>query len=150
MHVVIYIYMHRQRQVPLAPRRRSGTCPMLSSTYVCALCIYIWLRVHPTPMYVCSDLYMCLRGFVFYPGGSAVWPQCWLCAVCAMSRVGCCVGEGGGYPVGVSILSSCMYRQIRVPLARRRRICTCPMPLRAAPPGASLARRRRSARCPTA
>jgi len=31
----------------------------------------------------------------FYPGGSAVWPQCWLCAVCAVGRVGCCVGGGG-------------------------------------------------------
>jgi len=46
-----------------------------------------------------------LRGFVFCPGGSAVWPQCWLCAVCAVGHVGCCVG-GGGYPVGVSISSS--------------------------------------------
>jgi len=41
--------------------------------------------------------------FIFYPGGSAVWPQCWLCAVCAVGRVGCCVGGGG--PVGVSISS---------------------------------------------
>jgi len=24
-----------------------------------------------------------------------VWPQCWLCAVCAVGHVGCCVGEGG-------------------------------------------------------
>jgi len=46
-----------------------------------------------------------LRGVVFYPGGSAVWPQCWMCAVCAVGRVGCCVG--GGYPMGVSISSSC-------------------------------------------
>jgi len=30
-----------------------------------------------------------------------VWPQCWLCAVCAVGRIGCCVG--GEYPVGVSI-----------------------------------------------
>jgi len=36
-----------------------------------------------------------MRGFVFYPEGSAVWPQCWLCAVCAVSRVGCCVWGGG-------------------------------------------------------
>jgi len=35
------------------------------------------------------------RGIIFYPGGSAVWPQCWLCAVCAVGRVGCCVGGGG-------------------------------------------------------
>jgi len=41
---------------------------------------------------------------VFCPGGSAVWPQCWLCAVCAVGHVGCC--GGGGYPVGVSISSS--------------------------------------------
>jgi len=33
----------------------------------------------------------------------AVWPQCWLCAVCAVGRVSCCVC--GGYPVGVSIPS---------------------------------------------
>ena len=37
------------------------------------------------------------------PRGSAVWPQCWLCAVCTVSRVGCYLG--GGYPVGVSISS---------------------------------------------
>ena len=37
-------------------------------------------------------------GFVFCPGGSAVWPQCWLCAVCAVGHVGCCVG--GGVPCG--------------------------------------------------
>ena len=35
---------------------------------------------------------------------SAVWPQCWLCDVCAVGHVGCCVR--GGYPVGVSISSS--------------------------------------------
>ena len=35
---------------------------------------------------------------VFCPGGSAVWPQCWLCAVCAVGHVGCCVG--GGVPCG--------------------------------------------------
>jgi len=40
-----------------------------------------------------------LQWFVFYPGGSAMWPQCWLCAVCAVGRVGCCVG-GGGVPCG--------------------------------------------------
>jgi len=34
------------------------------------------------------------RGIVFYPGGSAVWPQCWLCAVFAVGRAGCCVGGG--------------------------------------------------------
>jgi len=44
------------------------------------------------------------RGIVFYPGGSAVWRQCLLCAGCAVGRAGCCVG-GGGYPVGVSISS---------------------------------------------
>ena len=43
-------------------------------------------------------------GSVFYPGGSAVWPQCWLCAVCAVGNVGCCVCVGG-YSVGVSISS---------------------------------------------
>jgi len=43
-------------------------------------------------------------GFVFCPWGSAVWPQCWLCAVCAVGHIGCCVG--GEYPVGVSISSS--------------------------------------------
>ena len=26
-----------------------------------------------------------------------MWPQCWLCAVCAVGRVGCCVG---GVPCG--------------------------------------------------
>jgi len=45
-----------------------------------------------------------LRGFVFCPGGSAVWPECWLCDVCAVGHIGCCVG--GEYPVGVSISSS--------------------------------------------
>ena len=39
-----------------------------------------------------------LRRLVFYPGGNAVWPQCWLCAVCAVGHVGCCVG--GGVPYG--------------------------------------------------
>jgi len=39
-----------------------------------------------------------LRGFVFCPGGSAVWLQCWLCAVCAVGHIGCCVG--GGVPCG--------------------------------------------------
>ena len=33
-----------------------------------------------------------------------MWPQCWLCAVCAVGHIGCCVG--GEYPVGVSISSS--------------------------------------------
>jgi len=28
-----------------------------------------------------------------------VWPQCWLCAVCAVGHVGCIVG-GGGVPCG--------------------------------------------------
>jgi len=36
------------------------------------------------------------RLFVFCPAGSAVWPQYWLCAVCAVGHVGCCVGAGGG------------------------------------------------------
>jgi len=49
------------------------------------------------------------RGIVFYPGGSAVWRQCWLCAGCAVGRAGCCVG--GGYPVGVSISSSLLPQQ---------------------------------------
>jgi len=43
-----------------------------------------------------------VRGFVFSPGwagGNGVWSQCWLCAVCAVSRVSCCVG-------GVSINQS--------------------------------------------
>ena len=57
------------------------------------------------------------RGIVFYPGGSAVWPQCWLCAVCAVGRVSCCVG--GGYPVGVSISSA---RAVRGSGARPRAI----------------------------
>ena len=39
-----------------------------------------------------------------WPGGSAVWLQCWLCAMCAVGHIGCCVG--GEYPVGVSISSS--------------------------------------------
>jgi len=52
-----------------------------------------------------------LRGFIFCPGGSTVWPQCWLCAVRAVGHVGCCVGgggggRGGGDPVGLSISSS--------------------------------------------
>jgi len=34
------------------------------------------------------------RGIFFYPGGGAVWPQCWLCAVCAMGRADCCLGGG--------------------------------------------------------
>jgi len=64
-------------------------------------------RGAPIRLYVdlyCS--YIHLRGFVFCPGGSAVWPQCWLCAV---GHIGCCVG--GEYPVGVSISSSslCLY-----------------------------------------
>ena len=32
-------------------------------------------------------------------GGSEMWPQCWLCAVCAVGRAGCC-GGGGGVPCG--------------------------------------------------
>jgi len=40
-----------------------------------------------------------LRGFVFCPGGSTVWPQCGLCAVCAVGHVGCCIG-GGEVPYG--------------------------------------------------
>ena len=40
---------------------------------------------------------------------SAVRPQCWLCSVCAVGRVGCCVCWGGGYPMGVSISSSYHY-----------------------------------------
>jgi len=35
------------------------------------------------------------RGIVFYPGGSAVWPQCWLRAMCDVGRAGCCVGREG-------------------------------------------------------
>jgi len=31
-------------------------------------------------------------GLTLLPGGSAVWPQCWLCAVRAVGHVGCCVG----------------------------------------------------------
>jgi len=48
-----------------------------------------------------------LRGFVFYPGGSAVWPQCWLCALCAVSAAAGVGGGGGGgtLSVGVSISS---------------------------------------------
>jgi len=42
-----------------------------------------------------------LRGFIFYPGGSAVWPQCWLCAVCAaLWAVSAAVCGGGGVPCG--------------------------------------------------
>jgi len=44
-------------------------------------------------------------GFVFCPGGSAVWPQCWLCAVCAVGHVGCCVCGGapcGGKHIGLT------------------------------------------------
>jgi len=33
-------------------------------------------------------------GFVFCPEGSAVWPQCWLCAVYAVGHVGCWGGGG--------------------------------------------------------
>jgi len=33
-------------------------------------------------------------GFVFCPGGSAAWPQCWLCAVFAVGHISCCVGGG--------------------------------------------------------
>ena len=33
-----------------------------------------------------------------------MWPQCWLCAVCAVGHIGCC--GGGEYPVGVGISSS--------------------------------------------
>jgi len=40
------------------------------------------------------------RGLSSALWGSAVWPQCWLCAVCAVGHIGCCVG--GEYPVGVS------------------------------------------------
>ena len=58
-----------------------------------------------------------LRGFVFDPGCSAVWPQCWLCAVCAMGCVGCSVG--GDYPVGVSISSTTHTMRVD-PVATRR------------------------------
>jgi len=34
-------------------------------------------------------------GVCLLPWGSAVWPQCWLCDVCAVGHVGCCVGGGG-------------------------------------------------------
>ena len=54
---------------------------------------------------------MRLRGFVFCPGGSAVWLQCWLCAVCAVGHISCCVG--GEYPVGVNISSPLVYPFIR-------------------------------------
>ena len=53
---------------------------------------------------------MRLRGFVFCPGGSAVWPQCWLCAVCAVGHIGCCVG--GEYPVpceGIKHIGACLW-----------------------------------------
>ena len=43
-------------------------------------------------------------GVCLMPWGSAVWPQCWLCAACAVGRVGCCVGDG--YLLRVSISSS--------------------------------------------
>jgi len=35
------------------------------------------------------------RGLSSTSGGSAVWPQCWLCAVCPVGRAGCCVCGGG-------------------------------------------------------
>ena len=41
-----------------------------------------------------------LRGVVFCPGGSALWPQCWLWAVCAVGHVGCCVCVEGGVTCG--------------------------------------------------
>jgi len=41
-----------------------------------------------------------MQWFIFYPGCSAVWPQCWLCAVCAVGHVGCCVRGGWAVPCG--------------------------------------------------
>jgi len=35
-------------------------------------------------------------GLSYVLGGNAVSPQCWLCAVCAVGHVGCCVEGGGG------------------------------------------------------
>ena len=46
-----------------------------------------------------------LRGFVFCPWGSAVWPQCCDCVLCVLWAMSAAV-LGGGYPVGVSISSS--------------------------------------------
>jgi len=54
-------------------------------------CEYIYINSY---RFVCIRVLINRRFFAFYPGGSAVWPQCWLCAVCAVGRVGCCVGEG--------------------------------------------------------
>jgi len=46
------------------------------------------------------------------PHCDAVWRQCWLCAVCAVGRAGCCVG--GGVPCGgkhiISAAALCRHR----------------------------------------
>jgi len=55
-----------------------------------------------------------LRGFVFYPRGSAMWPQCWLCAVCAVGRVGCCV-SGGISCGGKHIIKDSISQSTRTP-----------------------------------
>jgi len=55
--------------------------------------------------------------FVFCPVGSAMWPQCWLCAVYAVGHVGCCVG-GGGVPCGGKHIIINTYTSART--ARRR------------------------------
>jgi len=50
---------------------------------------------------------------------SAVWPQCWLCAVCAVGRAGCCVA--GGVPCGGKHIIIAFSRAIRRAQSRRVR-----------------------------
>ena len=66
--------------------------------------------------------------FVFYPERSAVWPQCWLRAVCAVDRVGCCVGGGvscgGKHLIIIHPTPVLVYRRC-VTACRRRRWWRC-------------------------
>jgi len=82
IHIYIYIYIH------IGLTKAVSTISFPPLLYI----LHIWSTDADTGFSSTSD---CLRGFVFCLGGSAVWPQCWLCAVCAVGHVGCCVGGGG-------------------------------------------------------
>jgi len=108
------LYLHRQfihhehtsTQIQRTdPRMSAVYCSLSRTRFGSAHNLHSRLLLAPHP-HIRSRTTQYLHGNgSFCPGGSAVWPQCWLCAVCAVGHVGCCV-RGGGYPVGVSISSS--------------------------------------------
>jgi len=51
---------------------------------------------------------------VFSSTLGVVWPQCWLCAVCAVGRAGCCVG--GGVPCGGKHIIIGVYTILSLPI----------------------------------